>query len=446
MADTNVRAEDRRIVRNDSPDLFTRAFTSPLLWGAILTLGFYALIPRLPVYRDLAIRYFCSHPLEYATAALFFLGIATLLLKAVRISQERAALETSFTDESVPNAAADFLERADRVEAAVMSLPRPFQKSLLARRIRDVCAFVRGRQSHDGLEEHLKYLAQLSAERLHQSYALVRTISWAVPILGFLGTVMGITLAIANVTPDQLDSSLGDVTGGLAIAFDTTALALTLSMVLVFTWFAVERSEERILAGIEAFGINRLANLFPAKQESQDPLLNAQTRAAQHLIDKTESLINWQTQLWQDSMESLRKRWMQTLAEQQAAFDTSLKSGMATTLADHSDHLASIRQSLVQGYQSASEQLLDRASAAVSGWQAQLKQSSDAINGQAGELKSQGETLLRIVEQEENLTRLQHSLADNLDTIQTSEKFEETLHSLTAAVHLLTARANSKAA
>ncbi|MEI2659369.1 MAG: MotA/TolQ/ExbB proton channel family protein [Bifidobacterium adolescentis] len=52
---------------------------------------------------------------------------------------------------------------------------------------------------------------------------LIRTITWAVPILGFLGTVIGITMAIANITPDQLESSLGEVTAGLAVAFDTTA-------------------------------------------------------------------------------------------------------------------------------------------------------------------------------------------------------------------------------
>ena len=39
---------------------------SPLLWGGLLTVGFYRLIPVLPVQRELAERYFCNHPLEYA--------------------------------------------------------------------------------------------------------------------------------------------------------------------------------------------------------------------------------------------------------------------------------------------------------------------------------------------------------------------------------------------
>ncbi|MFO0006175.1 MAG: MotA/TolQ/ExbB proton channel family protein, partial [bacterium] len=82
------------------------------------------------------------------------------------------------------------------------------------------------RRADAALDDHLKYLADLAADRLVQSFQLVRTVTWAVPIMGFLGTVIGITMAIANVTPEQLDSSLPEVTSGLAVAFDTTAQAL----------------------------------------------------------------------------------------------------------------------------------------------------------------------------------------------------------------------------
>jgi hypothetical protein len=87
-----------------------------------------------------------------------------------------------------------------------------------------------------------------TADRTHESYGFVRTISWAIPIIGFLGTVMGITVAIANITPEQLDTSIGAVTGGLALAFDTTALSLTLSLVIVFAYFVVERADDDSVA------------------------------------------------------------------------------------------------------------------------------------------------------------------------------------------------------
>ena len=62
MADAEQRHElYERDASSSGPAAF---FTSPLLWGTLLTVGFYELIPHLPAYRALAERYFCGHPLE----------------------------------------------------------------------------------------------------------------------------------------------------------------------------------------------------------------------------------------------------------------------------------------------------------------------------------------------------------------------------------------------
>jgi hypothetical protein len=332
----------------------------------------------------------------------------------------------------------------------------------------------------------LKYLAELAAEHLHGSYALVRTITWAVPILGFLGTVIGITMAIANVTPDQLDTSLKEVTGGLAVAFDTTALALALSMVLVFGAFVVERVEQQILAAVEEFGIKQVGCLFP-DESAGGPLVQAEIQAAEQLVKKTESLIAWQTRLWQESMETLRTRWTETLDRQQSAFDKAMQEGMAATLGDHAQQLGVMRGELLKGYELVSRELAASLSksreaqqqqqeaanrqlgdlwASVHNdicslqselrtqtertvqsmtqqsevWQVGLKEGTSAIQGQLQEMQKQGEILLCVVEQEEHLARVQELLAENIATVASADTLEETLHSLNAAVHLLTAR------
>ncbi len=427
--------------------------TSSLLWGGIITVGFYSLISHLPVHRELLERYFCSHPLEYATASLFFVGIAILILKAVQLSAEKAAFANCYLFEEVLASDADHLEKVARIEEGAKALSRRFQTTLLAQRVRDASSYLRGRRVADGFEEHLKYLAELASEKLHGSYALVRTITWAVPILGFLGTVMGITIAIANVRPEQLDNSLTEVTGGLAIAFDTTALALTLSMLLVFASFVIERSEQSVLDRIEEFGIKCLSCLAPSNAKGEGPLAVAEAQAAKHLLEKTEAVINWQTQLWQDSIESLRNRWSQTLSQQQQSFEESLKQGMSATLTNHTEQLAEIRGELMHGFRHASKEFKEQLdetvqtlSEQVGGWQRELKVTTEAIAQQTNELKSQGVTLLKITQQEEHLARLQALLTENLQAVRAAETFEDTLHSLSAAVHLLTARTKPKAA
>jgi biopolymer transport protein ExbB/TolQ len=471
----------------------TAIFQSPILWGGLLTVGFYQLIPFLPVQRELAERYFCNHPLEYATAALFFVGMATLGLKAIGAANQKAALGLNLLGNAPVADTTDAIQRAATLEKDLEGLSPRQNRSILAVRIHDVCLYVHGRRSGAGLEEHLKYLAELAVEKLQNSYALIRNITWAVPIIGFLGTVIGITIAIANVTPDQLDSSLGEVTGGLAVAFDTTALALALSLVLVFSSYLVERSEQTILADVEEFGIKRITPLFPIESEPASPLIAAEQQAAQHLIEKTEAMINWQAQVWEEGINSLRQRWAETLERQQGSLDDAIQQGLASTLEEHQRELGDVRSEFMEAFQVVSKQLTDNHTAAshaqrevhqefqqqmselwqhvrtdfavlreeqstrmdelltsvsqnVGGWQTQLKESTNAGTAQLEELRRQGEILLKVVEQEEQLARLQLRLNENLEAVQVADTFEETLHSLTAAVHLLSAKAKSKAA
>ncbi|MEX0715846.1 MAG: MotA/TolQ/ExbB proton channel family protein [Planctomycetaceae bacterium] len=409
------------------------ALSSPILWGTALTVGFYALVPHMPVQRELLVRYFCGHPLEYVTAALFFLGLATLGRKLARQAAERSALASGLLDAPALTEQTDPLHRAAVLDERLAAAPPRSRRTFFAARLADVCAYVRGRRSTAGLEEHLKYLAELAASRLYDSYATVRTITWAVPIVGFLGTVIGITLAIANITvdPDQLESSFLEVTGGLAVAFDTTALALALSLVLVFASFFVERGEQSVLADVEDLGIQRILTLFPetAPQSATDPLLRAESQAAERLIERTDALVERQMRLWEESLEATRSRWLDTLARQQQAFDESLHKGMAATLSDHGGQLAEGRTQFLDALAAVSNDLAEN-----------LGGARESAREMLVELRRQGEILLQIVGEEQQLVRLEGRLAENLDAIRAVERFDETLHSLNAAVHLLTAR------
>ena len=55
------------------------------------------------------------------------------------------------------------------------------------------------------LDDQLATLADNDAIALDASYAQTRFMIWAMPILGFLGTVLGITDAIANISPEQME-------------------------------------------------------------------------------------------------------------------------------------------------------------------------------------------------------------------------------------------------
>ena len=90
-------------------------------------------------------------------------------------------------------------------------------------------------------------------------YVVPRYINWAIPILGFIGTVLGISLAadgIQNIVGargglSDLSSELGDAIAPLGIAFDTTLIALSLSVLLTLLQTALQRWEDGVLVDFE---------------------------------------------------------------------------------------------------------------------------------------------------------------------------------------------------
>ncbi len=76
---------------------FVRAVTkSPFLWGALGSVGFYALVEASPLGVPLVRRYFTHHPVEYMETVMFAIGLAALVVKAFDIAAQRAGLEEFF--------------------------------------------------------------------------------------------------------------------------------------------------------------------------------------------------------------------------------------------------------------------------------------------------------------------------------------------------------------
>ena len=96
-------------------------------------------------------------------------------------------------------------------------------------------------------------------QRYEESYLFPRYLSWAVPVLGFIGTVLGISLAADGIRRiigadngiSGLSSDLSGAIAPLGIAFDTTLIALSLSVLLTLLLSLVQRAEERMLATLE---------------------------------------------------------------------------------------------------------------------------------------------------------------------------------------------------
>lgn len=138
-------------------------------------------------------------------------------------------------------------------------------RNLVAARIDNNLLLVRlrGVLLHGLGPEDVGLAGEVDRHLLASSFALPRYTVWAIPMWGLIGTVLGISEAVARFSDsmqsiqsaggvtETLQNNLPLVTKGLASAFDATFVALLLSLpvMLLITW--VEKYEEHYLSNID---------------------------------------------------------------------------------------------------------------------------------------------------------------------------------------------------
>lgn len=111
--------------------------------------------------------------------------------------------------------------------------------------------------------EMVRTQADLELGRMANSMSTIHYLAWAIPALGFVGTVRHIGLAL-GVAPDigeeALPGFLGGTTRYLAVAFDTTLVALLLSLVLMFLLHSVQRDQEAVVLDCQQYCLEHLVS------------------------------------------------------------------------------------------------------------------------------------------------------------------------------------------
>ncbi len=86
-------------------------------------------------------------------------------------------------------------------------------------------------------------LSSIESGRFEANQNLLRYLIWAIPSLGFIGTVYGIAAALAIADSD--DISL--ITQTLGIAFDTTLVSLILSAIVMYRFHRLQEQTELLM-------------------------------------------------------------------------------------------------------------------------------------------------------------------------------------------------------
>jgi hypothetical protein len=400
---------------------------SPLLWGTLLSVGFFTPIETGAITNSDVLRYFAGHWVNYVETVAFFVALSALALKALDVGGQLAGVTDPIL--SPAPAGGNSIQDCPRLTEDVADYEQRNGEGYLSRRLHNALAQVTRKGSPDTLESEIKYLGECDLVAAAQSYGFIKIIIWAIPILGFLGTVIGITIAIANLNPQQLESSLSEVTGGLGVAFDTTALALALSMVLMFLQYFVDKYENGLLATVERRMNEELVGRFQPELAPQDPLLLAVRRMVDAILPNMDRLVARQTELWQASMDAAGARWIEMSQKAGRQLESALDLSLSKSLQQHAETLAIAEKEMAEVNRQHWLQIRES-----------FERAGTAIEKQQVELARQGELLLKVTEGTEQIGRLEQVLNGNLQALAGAKNFEETVVSLAAAIQLLTAR------
>ena len=206
-----------------------------------------------------------TYPLtvQNLTWLVFGLGLGELIVRARDARAERAELRKGYLPEDETTLLqAPELRRIYALARAASQPDSPSRDRFLPRLIHRVVTQFQTTKSVDQANALLSSSLELFLHEIDLRYSMVRYVIWAIPALGFIGTVMGISLALAYAGAADLQDPtlLAGLTKQLAVAFDTTLLALVLSAVLVLVQHLVQAYEERSLNQAGQYCLDNLIN------------------------------------------------------------------------------------------------------------------------------------------------------------------------------------------
>jgi hypothetical protein len=147
-------------------------------------------------------------------------------------------------------------------------------------------------------------------------------------------------------------------------------------------------------------------------------------------------LVQRQAEIWAQSFDKTRQQQTRAAEQQQAQVVQGIKTALESTLDTHQKRLSALeKQTLDQ-----SAGLMERMTALANAIRDTGREQREALAKLTAGMAHPLEALAKVQEGEKHLLRLQEVLNQNLSALSGAGAFEQAVSSLTAAIHLLTAR------
>jgi len=250
-----------------------------LLSAVILTVAFYGVVAAIPPsgYVDMFTK---RGAVQYVILFFSFWSGMILVVKNRKVALQRKALRINLLPSEDPGFVLTPASAQQVLENLYRTVDDP-QRFLLTKRIHNALANLRNIGRVGDVDEILRTQAENDEGIVDSSYTAVRGLIWAIPVLGFIGTVQGLSRALGSFwgvvshsnEVGEMRSALQGVTGGLATAFETTLVGLVAALVIHLVMILVKRREEQFLDQCkdycQKYVVGRL-RLSGAQEEAQE--------------------------------------------------------------------------------------------------------------------------------------------------------------------------------
>ena len=220
----------------------------------------------------------------YTEVFLFFWAATMLVGKLRKIRRQQRALLFDVLPSDIGEKITE--NNLDKFLEYISELPKNAVGSFLVTRCVRGLEHFRVRKSAADTATMLSSQSDLDAGSVDSSYTMFHVFIWAIPILGFLGTVIGVSSAVGGFT-DTLSSSsdmeslkvgLKSITGGLGTSFDTTLVALAMAMILTFPVSALQKREGDVIGEVDEYTNEYLLRRLEDGRNAEDHRMPAANR------------------------------------------------------------------------------------------------------------------------------------------------------------------------
>ena len=266
-----------------------------------------------------------SYEINFPTTLLMFWSFAILVLKSRQLARQRSAMLMDLLPTEISREIT--LDSLDKFVSHIHSLPSNARQSILVNRVLRGIEHFRVRKSAAETVTMMESQSAIDAANVAGSYTIIKVFIWAMPILGFIGTVMGVSSAIAGLSAtlesasdvSAITNSMKGVFGGLGTAFDTTLLALVMSLIVKIPTSALQKSEDGLVTIADEYcNENLLRRLNDGREGGAERGLGGQgadTRVFREAVEAAMGTHHAELENWLKKLDSIGSKLTNQVAE-----------------------------------------------------------------------------------------------------------------------------------